>query len=317
MERRHKTWNEAQRKNEGKEGRSRNWGGNKPRSEQRGRKRQRWSSSEIYERSIYYSAAMNHGTACGGGGADQRQREKKTCCFGSRGRSSRRSLKRSDSEDFTCSGSFLHERPLAHGGRRCADEQGGNTDGKHEADGHLIPPSWSQLNSIIKSSRLNAVCCVLYFKHQENQQQTSWTHVCASVLWKDLQLAPTWPLTPSESADFCWVVYLMTPCKGKKLSQQTCAIRGHTSAFFYIWHRGRLLTPTPSGSKLLTTAVFVTRERSWWLWRKWRRDFIFRLRLWVGGNWFGRSLSKTHYWFSLKCDANHRIKNCKQHKKGS
>lgn len=159
------------------------------------------------------------------------------------------------------------------------DEQGGNTDGKHEADGHLIPPSWSQLNSIIKSSRLNAVCCVLYFKHQENQQQTSWTHVCASVLWKDLQLAPTWPLTPSESADFCWVVYLMTPCKVKKLSQQTCAIRGHTSAFFYIWHRGRLLTPTPSGSKLLTTAVFVTRERSWWLWRKWRRDFIFRLRL--------------------------------------
>lgn len=153
------------------------------------------------------------------------------------------------------------------------DEQGGNTDGKHEADGHLIPPSWSQLNSIIKSSRLNAVCCVLYFKHQENQQQTSWTHVCASVLWKDLQLAPTWPLTPSESADFCWVVYLMTPCKVKKLSQQTCAIRGHTSAFFYIWHRGRLLTPTPSGSKLLTTAVFVTRERSWWLWRKWRRDF--------------------------------------------
>lgn len=197
------------------------------------------------------------------------------------------------------------------------DEQGGNTDGKHEADGHLIPPSWSQLNSIIKSSRLNAVCCVLYFKHQENQQQTSWTHVCASVLWKDLQLAPTWPLTPSESADFCWVVYLMTPCKVKTLSQQTCAIRGHTSAFFYIWHRGRLLTPTPSGSKLLTTAVFVTRERSWWLWRKWRRDFIFRLRLWVGGNWFGRSLSKTHYWFSLKCDANHRIKNCKQHKKGS
>lgn len=122
------------------------------------------------------------------------------------------------------------------------DEQGGNTDGKHEADGHLIPPSWSQLDSIIKSSRLNAVCCVFYFKHQENQQQTSWTHVCASVLWKDLQLAPTWPLTPSESADFCWVVYLMTPRKVKKLSQQTCAIRGHTSAFFYI------LTPRSSSN---------------------------------------------------------------------
>lgn len=80
--------------------------------------------------------------------------------------------------------------------RRQEDEQGGNTDGKHEADGHLIPPSWSQLNSIIKSSRLNTVCCVFYFKHQENQQQTSWTHVCASVLWKDL--APTWPLTPQS-----------------------------------------------------------------------------------------------------------------------
>lgn len=31
-----------------------------------------WSPPEIYEKSIYYSAAMNHGTACGGGGADQR-----------------------------------------------------------------------------------------------------------------------------------------------------------------------------------------------------------------------------------------------------
>lgn len=44
------------------------------------------------------------------------------------------------------------------------NEQGGNTDGKHEADGHLIPSSWSQLNSIIKSSRLNAVCCVFLFQ---------------------------------------------------------------------------------------------------------------------------------------------------------
>lgn len=34
-----------------------------------------WSPPEIYEKSIYYSAAMNHGTACGGGGADQRERE--------------------------------------------------------------------------------------------------------------------------------------------------------------------------------------------------------------------------------------------------
>lgn len=105
------------------------------------------------------------------------------------------------------------------------DEQGGNTDGKHEADGHLIPPSWSQLNPIIKSSRLNAVCCVFYFKHQGNQQQTSWTHVCASVPWKDLQFAPTWPLTPSESADFCWVVYLMTP--------RVCDTRPHACFFLH------------------------------------------------------------------------------------
>lgn len=61
------------------------------------------------------------------------------------------------------------------------NEQGGNTDGKHEADGHLIPTSWSQLNSIIKSSHLNAQSAVFFLisniKHQENQQQTSWTHV--------------------------------------------------------------------------------------------------------------------------------------------
>lgn len=61
------------------------------------------------------------------------------------------------------------------------NEQGRNTDSKHEADGHLIPTSWSQLNSIIKSSHLNAQSAVFFLisniKHQENQQQTSWTHV--------------------------------------------------------------------------------------------------------------------------------------------
>lgn len=63
------------------------------------------------KRSIYYSAAVNHGTASGGGGADQRQREKKkkkkkTRCIRSRGRSSRSN----DLEEFTCLNSFLHER---------------------------------------------------------------------------------------------------------------------------------------------------------------------------------------------------------------
>lgn len=48
---------------------------------------------------------MNHGTACGGGGADQKQ---KTCRIQSRGRSSRSGLavKGSDLEEFTCSDSF-------------------------------------------------------------------------------------------------------------------------------------------------------------------------------------------------------------------
>ena len=36
-----------------------------------------WSPPEVYEKSIYYSAAMNHGTACGGSGRDQRGREEK------------------------------------------------------------------------------------------------------------------------------------------------------------------------------------------------------------------------------------------------
>lgn len=69
-----------------------------------------WSPPQIYEESIYYSAAMNHGTACGGGGADQR-RERKTCCIHSCGRSSRRgsACKSNESEEFTCSNSLRHD----------------------------------------------------------------------------------------------------------------------------------------------------------------------------------------------------------------
>lgn len=314
MERRRKTWNEAQRKNEGKEDRSRNWGGNKPRSEQRGRKREMKLFRDLWKEHLLFSSYESWDSVRRRRCRSEAEREEDLLLW---------FPWEIQSEEFkTQRLGRLHvfrlvstraaartRRPTL---RWQEDEQGGNTDGKHEADGHLIPSSWSQLDSIIKSSRLNAVCCVLYFKHQENQQQASWTHVCASVLWKDLQLAPTWPLTPSESADFCWVVYLMTPCKVKKLSQQTCAIRGHTSAFFYIWHRGRLLTPTPSGSKWLTTAVLVT-----WLWRKWRRDFIFRLRLWVGGKLIWSQLIKNTLLIFSAMWRKPQNKNCKQHKKVS